>query len=339
MMPCQKMTSVVAGAAAIAGLVLMSAYANADEPMTLRFAYSGPPTSPYLINAVTPWANQVMQDSEGTLKIDIVPGSRLATMGNTYDRLVAGVFDMGFSLQGASPGKFPRSDVIELPYLVKDATSGSRALWNLYARGLLADDYKEVKPLALFVFSPDALHFRVPVKGVADLKGMKVSSGEQMSGLYLSKLGAIPVSMTPSDLYTSLNQRLINGITEGWTGMTQFKLEEVTSYHLDISVGAEPGYVLMNKQSYEKLPPKAQAAIDKNSGLSFSLLWAKTLDTVAARQHDTVSKMPGQNFVVLTPEENKHFEDAAMQLREEKLHEIPNGAALLKAAQEELAKN
>jgi TRAP-type C4-dicarboxylate transport system substrate-binding protein len=338
-MSFEKVRAILAGTAVLASLALTTHGAFADEPVTLRFAYSGPPTSPYLINAVTPWAEQVMKDSAGTLKIEIVPGSRLATMGNTYDRLVAGVFDMGFSLQGASPGKFPRTDVIELPYLVKDATSGSRALWSLYARGLLNEEYKDVKPLALFVFSPDALHFRVPVKGVADLKGMKVSSGEQMSGLYLSKLGAIPVSMTPSELYTSLNQRLINGITEGWTGMLQFKLEEVTSYHLDISVGAEPGYVLMNKQSYEKLPPKAKEAIDKNSGLAFSLLWAKTLDSVAAKQHETVAKMPGQNFVVLSPEEGKHFEDAAMQLRQEKLHEIPNGAELLKAVQEELAKN
>ena len=334
-----KVRAITAGALALSAMIVAFGGigpAVADEPVTLRFSYSGPPSSPYLANAVVPWANQVMADSDGTLRIDIVPGSRLATMANTYDRLVAGVFDIGFSLQGSSPGKFPRTDIVEFPYLVKDASSGSRALWQLFARGLLAEDYKEVKPLALFVFTPDALHFRVPVKGVADLKGMKISSGEQMSGLYLSKLGAIPVSMTPSELYTSLSQRLIAGITEGWTGMLQFKLDEVTTHHLDIPVGSEPGYVLMNKQSYEKLPPKAKEAIDKNSGLPFSMAWARTLDGVAAKQHDTVSNQPNQTIVKLSPEESQHFEAVAMQLREEKLGEVPNGPELLKAIQEEL---
>jgi TRAP-type C4-dicarboxylate transport system substrate-binding protein len=309
---------------------------RADEPVTLRFAYSGPPTSPYLLHAVAPWAEKVMKDSDGSLKIDIVPGARLASMGNTYDRLVAGVFDIGFSLQGVSPGKFPRSDIVEFPYLIRNATDGSRALWQLYERGLLGDEYAEVKPLALFVFSPDALHFRGQVRSEDELKGLKISSDAQMSGLYLSKLGAVPVSMTPNDLYTSMRQHLISGITEGWTGMTQYKLEEVTDSHIDIPFGAEPGYVLMNKQAYEKLPPKAKASIDKNSGLPFSLLWGKTLDAMAAQQHDFVAKLPGQTIVTLSPAEDARFEAVAKELRDEKIKDVPNGPALLAALEAEL---
>jgi TRAP-type C4-dicarboxylate transport system substrate-binding protein len=329
----EGLAGLLAGVAAVA----LPAIVKAEEPQKLRFAFPGPPSSPNLLRGLRPWAEQVEKDADGALKIEIVTGGRLASLGNTYDRLLSGVFDIGYTTQGLIGGKFPGTEVVAMPFIVDRSVTGSIALWQLYAKGILAAEYSGVIPLALYTYPPDALHFRRPVKTLEELKGLKVASSGQISSAILSALGAVPVSVPTTDNYQAVSRGVVDGVDAAWTAVTQFKLEEVTNYHLDAPITSIAGVVMMNKQSHDKLPAKAREAIDKNSGLVFSRKFGEVLDGVATEQHDQVAALTGQTMARLDAAELDRWRKATAAIVDDWVKQVPNGGKLLDAFHQELA--
>jgi hypothetical protein len=70
--------------------------------------------------------------------------------------IVANFKVTSYTVQGYSPGHFPRTTVAELPLMFSDAQLGTRVLWNLYKEGLLEKDYEGLKVLSLYAGVPSA---------------------------------------------------------------------------------------------------------------------------------------------------------------------------------------
>src|SRR5262245_61010419 len=132
----------------------------AADPVTLKFAFPGPPNSTNLSGGLAPWAKLVEESSQGALKIQIFPGGTIATAQQTLDRVINSVAEIGYTSQGLYGKQFQGSSVVELPFLVSSAQQASVPLWNLFENGVLADEYKVIKPVALFAFPPAYLQFK-----------------------------------------------------------------------------------------------------------------------------------------------------------------------------------
>ena len=325
------------GVAAVAICDVVSV--RAGDRVTLRFAFPGPPSSLTLTQGLQPWAAQVEKDAQGTLHIEVVTGGRLATLGTTYDRLVSGVFDAGFGTQAATPGKFPKTDVVALPLLVPNAKVGSLGLASLFADNLIADEYNDVKVLGIFTFTPDLLHFKAPIETTKSMRGMKVGAATAPIADFLAQLGAQPVSVAPTEIYQAMSQHLIEGFATPFTGFTQFKLQEVASFHLDAPISAQAGYVLMNKQSFDRLPEVARKALDHNAGLVFGDQMGSAMDHTAAIQRNQVTAMAGHTFGKLSDADAGTWRDIADKLAAAWVNSVPNGAAILSAFKASIAKN
>ena len=141
-------------AAALGLAVLLPASAQSVE---LRFAFPAPPQS--LVNqwGFTPWVEEIKKDSNGALDIKIIPGPTLGSFGTIYDRTANGVADIAFGIMSAMSGRFPKTEVINIPFGVESPGEGALALWRLYAKGVIADEYKDVKVLTLFAFGNPAI--------------------------------------------------------------------------------------------------------------------------------------------------------------------------------------
>ena len=131
-----------------AGLVLAASAASAqNKPMVLKFAGWAPPQ--INVNVVSQrWAKQVEAASGGTVKIQFFWNS-IANARTVYDVVRTGVADIGWILQPLVRGKFRKTSVVALPFLVRNSTEGSVALWNLYSKGLISGEYDQVKPLGI----------------------------------------------------------------------------------------------------------------------------------------------------------------------------------------------
>jgi TRAP-type transport system periplasmic protein len=323
--------------ATVAALMAFSASSRAD-PTVIKFAMTGPELSPGTVKIWRPWVNRVEKDSEGTLKIDIAFGSRLATIGNVYDRLVAGVFQIGYGNQGVVAGKFPGTTVTDLPFLADNAHDASGALWLLYQNGTLAKEYAETVPIALFTYTPSNIHTKNLVKTLADLKGMKIAASSDGDADLLKRFGAVPVSLPITEFYPASAQGVVGGVAVPWTGVMQFKLQEVLHYHLALSMGIQTGFLLMNKAAYEALSAKAKAAIQKNSGYEFSMLVGAAYDEIAATQYAAAAKSPGQTMNGITGSATAQWAELAQPQIDAWVSRTPDGAKILAAYRAALAK-
>jgi TRAP-type C4-dicarboxylate transport system substrate-binding protein len=135
-----------------------------------------------------------------------------------------------------------------------------------------------------------------------------------------------------------LQRHVVNGVTVAWTGVLQYKVAEVTNYHLDYAFGSSGGFLFMNKDSYGKLSGKAKAAIDKNSGLGLSREFGDVLDKIAVDQVTTVKAMPGHTVAALAPKEKARWDKVVEPVIAEWVSQTPNGAKIWEAYRAEVKK-
>jgi TRAP-type C4-dicarboxylate transport system substrate-binding protein len=320
-----------------AGLIVAGT-ASAQEPIQLKLATTAPPVSPVYLGAFKPWGDRIAKDGEGAFTVQFFPASAIANSTNIYDRLVNGVLEVAYNIHGPLAGKFPKTSVAELPFLAHEAERSSVALWNLHENGTLAQEYAEVKPLALFIYPQFDIHVSKPIRAMEDLKGLKLSAGSRVLGEIVEALGATPISLSPPELYQAASRHTINGVTMAWTGVLQFKIAEVTSYHLETQLGSSTGFVLMNKDVYARLPQKGKDAIDRNSGRILSQNFGKALDKVAADQRAEVSKMPDHQVASLPAAEQARWEAAMRPIYQSWIARTPDGEKVLASFRAELKK-
>jgi TRAP-type C4-dicarboxylate transport system substrate-binding protein len=327
--------------AAISGLLMgfaASTGAWAQEPIVWKFAFAGPATSTNLTGGLQPWADAVAKDSDGTLKIQFFVGSVLASIPQVYDRLTNGVFEVGYSTQASTGGVFRGSGVVDLPFMANDIRKSAVAFWHMNDRGPLADEYAKMHMLALYNYPGSGLQTRKPIKTLEDLKGLKIGTQGVINSKIMAALGGTPITVTTTENYEALQRNLVDGVQMGWTGFTQFKLQEVTTHHLEVSFGTPAGFTAANKEAYAKLPAKAKAAVDKHSGEPFSALMGRALHNTAQMQYNEVKAMPNHTMYGLAPSELARWKERAKPVVDEWIANTPNGAAIVAAWRDELKK-
>lgn len=329
----------IAFVAAFAGSVLtgMAASPAFSEPVPLRFGWAGGPTANMVVHGITPWAEKVTKDSGDAVDIKLFPGSTLGSLQVIYDRVVNGVVDLAFITVGPIVTNFPKSTVLTLPLEVKDSLEGSRAMWRLYERGVIADEYAAVKPLAMLTFANLSLHAKKPIRTLEDLRGMKIGANSRITAQGVEKLGASPVTMLTPDFYTTLERGTVEAVHTGWPAVVTFKLFEVTKAHVEEPLGAELAMHAMNKDAFAKLPEKARQAIDKNSGLAFSDAMGKSVELEEKAGRDAALSR-GHDMVRLEPAEAARWKARVQPLIDEWVAATPNGAVVLAAMREELTR-
>ena len=325
--------------AACAALIAAPLAARADEPIVLKLASVAGAQSPNYARWTGPWMEKINKEAEGTAEIKPFFGGVLANFVNMYDRLVAGVFEIGGGLQGMIGGQFPGTSVADLPFIAENGRDAAAALWALYEQGLLAKEYAKVRPLALFVYPQVALHFKKSVTRLEDLDGMKVSVSGKVSSEIMQRLGTAPIAIGPQEVYETMNRGVVTGAAMQWTGMLQFKIFEVASYHLDAPLGSDAGFMFISHAAYEKLPAKGKAAFDKNSGYKESRGYGAALDAIADFQYQSVHKMANHHFAKLSPQETERWKTLVAPVVQGWVARTENGARILEAYKAEVAKS
>ena len=114
---------------ALAASASMSAFA---QDVTLRLHQFLPPQGTVPAKALTPWAKKIETESNGRIKIQLFPSMQLGgTPPQLFDQARDGVVDIVWTLPGYTPGRFPKSEVFELPFMAGlSAEKTSRALWE-----------------------------------------------------------------------------------------------------------------------------------------------------------------------------------------------------------------
>ena len=273
---CLSLACAVAGLAAPA---TVTGPAMAD-PITLKFSHFLGPTSFFQVDVVEPWAKELEAKTNGQVKVEIFNASSpLGKPTEQANQVKSGTVNIALGLRGAEGDKFPGSSIIELPFLVPDALAGSRALWNLYADGTLADEYKDYKVLALFVHNPGLIHTsNKRVVNLADLKSLRLRAPNKTVAAALDHVGAVPAILQVNEVMDAVKGGKIDGIVTNWGNPLQ-GFNDYMKFHTDTQFYTSAFFIVMNRDKYQSLPADVRRAIDELSGESWSAkfgpLWDK----------------------------------------------------------------
>jgi TRAP-type C4-dicarboxylate transport system substrate-binding protein len=195
-----------------------------------------------------------------------------------------------------------------------------------------------VKPLALFYLTSSSFHTSKPLKTMDDFKGLKIAVTSRTSGQYVEMLGAVAISMQPSEVYQAMQRGLVGGTALGWPAVPTFKIEEVSKYHLDVFYTVNPAFVFMNKDAYAKLSGKAKAAVDKYSGETYSARLGKVGDRMDADGREKTRAHVGHNFTTIDTAELERWKKLFAPVTDEWVKTTPDGDKVLAAYRAEIAK-
>lgn len=255
----------------LSGLAVAPAGPAAAQDVSLRLHNFNSPKAISNRAFLVPWAKRVGKASGGRIKITIFPAMQLGGKpSDLYGQARDGVVDMIWTLPGYSPGRFPLTEVFELPFVGGTATATSLALNEFYKKWL-RDEYKDTQPLVFHATAPGHIHTtRTPVRRLEDLQGLKIRAFSRNNAKIVKALGAVPVGMPVPKVYEAISRGVVEGTWVPWTIMRPFRLQEVTKYHTELHMSSALFVLAMNKKRYESLPADLRKVIDDHTGMALA---------------------------------------------------------------------
>lgn len=231
------------------------------------FSHFFPPTH-FMEEEIKAFAAELEEKTDGRIKITSYPGAALAKPDEHFDAAATGSVDFALSVNGYTPGEFPLTSVMELPFMAKTAVSGSENLWKLLNEfDEFEAEYEGTVPLWLYTTDPGQL-FTVdkPVKSLDDLKGMKIRSPSPETSEWLEALGATPVSMPMNENFEALERGVVDGTIAPWEAVKTWGLDEVINYATVGNFYSTTMFVVMNEEAFNQLSKDDQKTILELAG-------------------------------------------------------------------------
>jgi len=285
-------------------LVSMTGAVQAADPIKLNYSIFFPAPHKNTVLA-TEWAQEVEKRTNGAVKITIFPGGTLTPADKCYDGVVNGLSDIGMSVLGYTRGRFPLSEVIDLPLGYKNAQAATQLI-NLYYQKFQPKELDDVKVLYLHAHGPGILNTKKPVSTLEDLKGMKIAC-HGLSAKVVAALGATPVAMSMPERYDAQQKGVAEGGLNPIESLKGWKLAEVIKSTTENfgSAYSTGFFVVMNKEKWASLPPDIQKSIDQVSQ-EWIVKTGKGWDEIDKEGRDfTLSK--GNQIIQLTQEEDARW--------------------------------
>ncbi|TBN38972.1 TRAP transporter substrate-binding protein [Paracoccus subflavus] len=278
------------------------------QEVTLRVHHFLSADAPIQKGVLEPWDKMVEDQSGGRIDVQIYPSMQLGGRPpQLFDQARDGVVDIAWTLLGYTPGRFPLSEVFELPFLSGSAAETTAALQE-YQKKYMADELAGVHPLLIHAPAAYKLHTKdKAVAGVADLAGLKVRAPSRTMTDGLNALGATAVGMPVPEVPQALTSGVIDGAVIPWEVFGSLRIESVTRNHTEF--GSENGglssavmALVMNQAAYNALPDDLKQVIDANSGAALADLAGTAFDKAEAAERQKA--IDAGNTVTVIPEEN-----------------------------------
>ena len=304
--------------------------------------------APAQTQMLEPWARRVEENSGGRVKIEIYPSM---TLGGRPPELINqvrdGVVDLVWTVNGYTPGLFPRTEVMELPTVfTNDPVAANLALYDMFAADL-ADDYKGVEVMFLHVHAGQAIHMTDrPVHAPADLAGLKLRIPTRTGAWAIEALGATPVAMPVPDLPQALSKGVVDGALIPMEIIPALKIQDQTQYQIEgydnWRIGTTTFQVSMNKARWDGLPEDIQQAFRDASNRD----WVAEVGRIWRASDDfgiKVATDAGNEHITLTQDETAAFETVLQPVVQRWVDEVSakgiDGAGLVAEARRLIAED
>jgi len=314
------LTRVGVSLAALATLLPANlAFAGAIELKLAYFVGDQHAMSQWLVK----WANNLERDSGGRITVKRFPGSQMGPVQQHYDFVRTGQADVAWFLHGATPGRFPLTEIVQVPYLVGSAEIGTKVLNDPELRSKYIDaEHRGVKVLLLLTHQPGNVHTtKKPIRTIEDMKGLRLRFASPTIRDFIAALGGTPVGVVPTEQVEQLQKGTIDGVFIDYGGAgIAFKMGGVLKYSTEMYSYVSSFGVAINPDFWNTLPPDLQALVTKSM---------TGVEKEVGEAWDALD-VPGKKALIdggaeairLSPEENAKFRKIGAEVAEAKVNEL-----------------
>ncbi len=291
---------------------LLAATGARAQELTLRLHHFLPAVSNVHRHFLMPWAQKIAADSNNRLRVQIFPSMQLGgAPPQLYDQARDGVVDIIWTLPGNTPGRFPRIEAFELPFVShKRASVNVQAVQTLFDRRM-RQEYADTHIITAWGHDAGVVHARREVRRMEDMQGLRLRFPTRQAGEALRALGAAPIGMPVPQIPEALAQGTIDGAVVPWEVVPSIRLHETLRNHTEIA-GSPTFYIAtfilaMNKARYEGLPADLRAVLDANSGMAAARMAAVPWDQEGPRVEEMVRRR-GNAIIELSDDERNRWQ-------------------------------
>ena len=245
----------------VAFVFVAHSYVHAAEVIKLKAANYLPVTHP--MSTLSGWfCDEVKKRTNGRVEITYYPGGTLLNPVKMYDGITTGIADMGLSHIQYTRGRFPVTEVFDLPLGFPSGWVATQVATDFYNK-YKPSEWNDVNVFYVTPTGPAVLEtVSKPVRTLEGLKGIKIRATGQMTEI-IKALGGVPIPLEMPDVYDALRRGVIEGVTVDLSTLKHWKFAEVTKYvTADWQLGTViTFYWVMNKKKWDSLPPDLQKIV------------------------------------------------------------------------------
>lgn len=211
---------------------------------------------------------RLAEKSGGTLQIEIYPSQQLGTERQAVELLQIGSLAMT-KVSGAVMESFaPRIKCLSLPYVFRDREHTYAVQDGKVGRDLLIQSEKYwLRGLGYFDAGQRSFYTKEkPIMTPDDLNGMKIRVQESVMAMSLVKaLGGAPTPISWGELYTALQQGVVDGAENNPPSFVSSRHYEICKYYSLNEHTAVPDILIMGTIAWNGLSPQEQEWVQESA--------------------------------------------------------------------------
>jgi C4-dicarboxylate-binding protein DctP len=271
----------------------------------------------------------MLERTDGQFRVSIYPSGQLGGERVAFEQIQVGAVHMAISGTPVLSGWVPEGQMFDLPYLFETRDHGLAVM-----NGPVGDWWRDLLLERTGVRSLGFLDYgfrhvynkRRAVETPADLDGLKLRVLQNAT--YLAAYSALGVQATPmnyGEVYSALQQGVIEGGEANAIGFVSSRLYEVAKFYSFTSITYNPITFLVNEPFYQSLPADVQEAVDDAAAqaLAYQSEVARRMET------DALEQMRVNDVEISRPDVASFVPAVRPHVWDELAARLPDGEALI----------
>jgi tripartite ATP-independent transporter DctP family solute receptor len=291
-----RRTSLAVCAAAV---LTLSPTAFAQQKLQIAGNFAGEHPSSVAVEQV--FKKEVARLTGNQLQVDVFPAMQLGGAKENVDAVRSGSLALTW-VGGAFLSRIvPELEAVSLPFVFSNRESAFRVIdgpvgtaidQKLQAKGFVSLGWMELGMRHI-------TNSRAPIKSMADLKGLKLRLQPNETHLATFRtLGANPLAMDVKELYSALEQKVIDAQENPYTVISASRYSEVQKQLSNSGHFFDFIAVVASKKAFEQLKPEYQKAVREAMTTTIAFQRKLAIESEAKALVELKSKM---TFTEITP--------------------------------------
>ncbi len=293
-----------------------------DAEVTLRLAHSGSETHQYHI-AAEKFKEEIEALSDGAITIEIYSGSVLGNEGEAVEQVLDGTLDITtVSADSSFANTVPEMNVFGIPYLFEDLDHVYRTLDGEIGHELLElSDQKGMKALGYWeVGQRHVTNSTREVKTPDDMNGLNIRvQPAPVWEAHMNALGASPTPVAFNELYSALDQGVVDGQENPLNTIFSMAFYEVQDYVSLTGHTFSPAIVIMSERAWEGLSPEQQQLVEE----AVEVAKAYQRETLLEKNDEILAHLEENGVTVTSDVDFEAFREATLEVRDVLSSQVP----------------